>query len=571
MDQENKLEVQDEKVEIEKMENEPKKEEDKKKNKKWLLLLLLLLLLCFFGFLFFKIGLNVGRIYKPVSPDPIPQKTIIRISDSNGEWGKNNGTTKKDKIKINPGSLSLETNESSPIYASTTSTNPIYWTSSDESCITISPKEGAKPTVTAGNKECTAVIRAQSGDAIAEILVTVVEEHDKLKGIKLEQSDYTVYIGQTELVSVIAVPTTAKLPELIYKITDTTIATVDENGVIRGVSEGKTTLIVTTADGSYTSKATITVKDKTGSGDKIEINPGSLSLETNESSPIYASTTSTNPIYWTSSDESCITISPKEGAKPTVTAGNKECTAVIRAQSGDAIAEILVTVVEEHDKLKGIKLEQSDYTVYIGQTELVSVIAVPTTAKLPELIYKITDTTIATVDENGVIRGVSEGKTTLIVTTADGSYTSKATVTVKRISTSSDGNINEINIFSLADSNRKYIAPYDKGMYEFEIKNTISENITYNLSLEEKNPDKVNIKYKLKKNGNYIIGENGWVYYDKIILEEVSLSSKTTDIYELEWCWVSENNELDTYIGTKEGRSEYNVTIKVVANEDIER
>ena len=64
----------------------------------------------------------------------------------------------------------------------------------------------------------------------------------------------------------------------------------------------------------------------------------------------------------------------------------------------------------------------------------------------------------------------------------------------------------------------------------------------------EDNKDKVNIKYRLKENGKYIIGEDDWVYYDQIVLENIILNSKEADSYQLEWMWVSENNELETWI-----------------------
>ena len=362
-------------------------------------------------------------------------------------------------------------------------------------------------------------------------------------------------------------PTTAELPKLIYKIENPTIATVDENGVIRGVSEGKTRLIVTTADGKYKSTATVTVKDDSNTKDKVEINPGNLSLEFNESHDIFGTTTSTDPIKWESSDESCVTVSPKEGVKPTVTAGNKECTAVITAKSGDGKAEIVVTVVDKHDNLNGIKLDQSNYEVYIGKSTLASVVAVPTTAELPKLVYRMEDPTIATVDENGVIKGVSEGTTKLIVTTADGKYSSTATVTVKKEPSTPGEEVNEINVFRITNSSHEYVAPYDRGVYEFDVKNTINNDIVYKLSLEEENADRVNIKYKLKKNGVYIFGAQGWVTYDKVKLEDVSLSAKATDNFELEWSWVSENNELDTQIGLKPERAEYILRIVVLAQE----
>ncbi len=170
-------------------------------------------------------------------------------------------------IDISPTSLTLERGESRMIYATTTSTEPIYWTSSDETCVTVSPAEGTQPIVTAGNKDCTAIITARAGTITSEITVTVTKTPDELTGLQLNKSNYIVYIGKSVLASVTAVPTTAQLPELIYRIEDTSIATVNENGVIKGVSEGKTVLIVTTVDGTASVTATVTVKKKASSGD----------------------------------------------------------------------------------------------------------------------------------------------------------------------------------------------------------------------------------------------------------------------------------------------------------------
>ncbi len=129
--------------------------------------------------------------------------------------------------------------------------------------------------------------------------------------------------------------------------------------------------------------------------------------------------------------------------------------------------------------------------------------------------------------------------------------------------------VNTINVFSVSTSAREYVAPYDHGIYEFDVTNLRNKNIIYNLSLEEENEDKVNIKYKLKKNGEYIIGQSGWVYYDQVKFDEIPLTAKGTDSYELEWCWVSEDNEQDTKIGLKKERALYTVTIKALAYEDI--
>jgi hypothetical protein len=49
------------------------------------------------------------------------------------------------------------------------------------------------------------------------------------------------------------------------------------------------------------------------------------------------------------------------------------------------------------------------------------------------------------------------------------------------------------------------------------------------------------MKYKLKKNGEYIIGE--YVSYDELNLSNMVITSGVSDTYLLEWKWVSSSND----------------------------
>ena len=130
--------------------------------------------------------------------------------------------------------------------------------------------------------------------------------------------------------------------------------------------------------------------------------------------------------------------------------------------------------------------------------------------------------------------------------------------------------VNETNVFSEIIDTKKYVAPYDMGIYEFEVVNKTKNGVTYRLYFEETNKDKINIKYKLKKNGEYVVGGSKWVYYNEVDLSEQILAYKASDKYELEWSWVSENDELDTKIGTQKERATYKLTINVIAVENKE-
>ena len=103
------------------------------------------------------------------------------------------------------------------------------------------------------------------------------------------------------------------------------------------------------------------------------------------------------------------------------------------------------------------------------------------------------------------------------------------------------------------------IAPESTNTYKFVVKNGTSEAVKYNVSFSENNSSNINMKYKLKKNGEYIISE--YVSYSDLNLTDMELASATSDTYLLEWKWVSSDN--DTNIG-KNGAT-YGLQIDVEA------
>ena len=55
----------------------------------------------------------------------------------------------------------------------------------------------------------------------------------------------------------------------------------------------------------------------------------------------------------------------------------------------------------------------------------------------------------------------------------------------------------------------------------------------------------INLKYRLKKNNEYIIDK--WVKVDKLNTKEFILNKDETDKYILEWKWF--DDDLDSFIG----------------------
>ena len=75
---------------------------------------------------------------------------------------------------------------------------------------------------------------------------------------------------------------------------------------------------------------------------------------------------------------------------------------------------------------------------------------------------------------------------------------------------------------------------------------------------------KVNLKYRLRRNNSYIIGnENNWVTADELKTEFSKININASDNYSLDWNWVYDdgNDAEDTLVG-KNMTSEYKLNVR---------
>lgn len=79
-------------------------------------------------------------------------------------------------------------------------------------------------------------------------------------GVTLDQTELTVNRGETAKLTATVSPENATNQKLTWQTGNSKVATV-KNGTVTGVSEGETTITVTTQDGGYTAKCTVTVTD----------------------------------------------------------------------------------------------------------------------------------------------------------------------------------------------------------------------------------------------------------------------------------------------------------------------
>ncbi len=121
----------------------------------------------------------------------------------------------------------------------------------------ISAMRSADYTLTAGS----ALIIANGADVGAYEFDPTAPEV-KVTEVVLLTHELNIYIGQVSGAGVVVYPKNATNKALTWRIDDTSIATVDANGAVTGVSLGTTTLHVTTVDGGYTAAAAVVVSPK---------------------------------------------------------------------------------------------------------------------------------------------------------------------------------------------------------------------------------------------------------------------------------------------------------------------
>lgn len=165
-------------------------------------------------------------------------------------------------IKVSPDTLTLTkkdetaqlTAEVTPSYADN---KRVTWQSSDEKVATVD--ENGKVTAV-GNGTATITVTSVSGSYTATVSVTVKipVEIQKLT-IEAEKETLTK-IGESTELKVKIEPENADLQKLIWKSDNEKVATTDENGKVTAVGNGTAEITVTTEDGKITASIMITVK-----------------------------------------------------------------------------------------------------------------------------------------------------------------------------------------------------------------------------------------------------------------------------------------------------------------------
>ncbi|MCI7657175.1 MAG: S-layer homology domain-containing protein [Clostridia bacterium] len=190
--------------------------------------------------------------------------------------------------------------------------------------------------------------------------------------------------------------------------------------------------IVTGADGSVTSHAaTLTVEAIPVA--EVKLNKNNITLTVGDIETLTATVEPTNAtnktVMWSSSDNTVATVDSQTGEVKAISRGE----AVITAEAEDGKGAKAICEVEVKQLVTGISLNKTELSLYTGREEKLTATVNPDNANDPTLIWSSDNEDVATVDQNGNVKAISQGKAVITVTANDDSgKTATCTVTVKK-------------------------------------------------------------------------------------------------------------------------------------------
>ncbi len=287
----------------------------------------------------------------------------------------------------------------------------VTYTSSDEGVLQITGN--AMKGLQAGECELTAA--SVLNPEITEKFHVIVTQ--PVKKITVSGSK-SVFAGASVQLTASCEPSTATIQNVTWSSRSPQIASVDENGLVKGLKKGNAVIDAKAADGSRViGSITITVAQKpTG----ITLNETVLNLVAGRNGLLRATVSPANAndksVTWTSSDPSIASVN-EQGRVTALRRGSCIVTATSSANP-EVSASAEVNVVQQ---VTAISFDSAKVSLNVRTTLQLGWTVLPEDATNPEVTFTSSNNRIATVDSNGVVTGVSKGTVRIYAKAVDGS------------------------------------------------------------------------------------------------------------------------------------------------------
>ena len=337
-------------------------------------------------------------------------------------------------ISLNETQLNLFAEQSEVLTANilpNNASNILIWNTSNASVATVD-ENGAVTAKSTG----TAIITATTTDYSNLSISCDVNVIVPVSSISLNQTTATINKGYSLNLTATVLPTNAYNKTLAWTSSNTSVATVDQNGVVTAKALGTAMITATTTDGTNLSAScdinvvqpvtSISLSQESA----IIIKDNSLIL----TATILPSNAYNKTLAWTSSNTNVATVD--QNGKVTAKAVGMS---TITATTTDGSNLSASCVVHVYNRATSISLSQSSLSMNVGQNAPLTATISPdnTIAHQYPIQWTSSNTSVATVDDTGKVTAKGNGTASITASTTDGSNLSATCqVTVTTLATS---------------------------------------------------------------------------------------------------------------------------------------
>ena len=303
----------------------------------------------------------------------------------------------------------------------------IQWDTSDPTIATVTPSSDDSKTATVTYLKVGRVrITAQIKTAPSKVAFCVLDIQTGVSSITIDPESITMKVGEERQIHATVEPEDATDRSLTWESSDTSVATVNEYGLVTGIKAGTTVITITASNGERRQCSVTVLVPAEG----IELNYYNITVRKGAifylSAKVLPEGAYDKAVTFSSSDEDLVYVE-NDGTVTARMVGTAEIT-VTSVDNPELTAVCVVTVTES---VSGLTLNSRQETIKVGEQFLLKATVRPSDSLNQEVTFESADPSIATVDENGLITGVKGGVTVIIVKTVERGLMATCTITVQ--------------------------------------------------------------------------------------------------------------------------------------------
>ncbi len=246
-------------------------------------------------------------------------------------------------------------------------------------------------------------------------------------GVSLDAILLDLATGATQQLLATVIPAQATNKALIWSSSHPQIATIDENGVVEGISPGQAQISVQTVDGGYFATCMVNVKILVSG---VDISLAELLLSPGQTTHLHAAvkpaTACNQSLTWQSSNSQVATV---DGNGVVTAKADGQASVTVTTVDGGFQASCLVTVVTI--QVTGVVLMPGEIHVGRGAEYALTAVVSPADASNKTVVWYSSNPAVASISQDGVVTGVEKGSATIMVITGDGGFHDTGTVHVQ--------------------------------------------------------------------------------------------------------------------------------------------